>query len=130
MACLTNYARARSGLKRYRVKSRLNRSAGLKAADILRCSAFSHTACGRPFDWWIKKKYVTRRCYWTSENIAWGSRTVGGARDIFKAWMKSPGHRAAILNRQYRDLGIGFGGGSFQGRPSARVWVQHFGRLC
>ena len=130
MACMTNYARSRSGLKRYRFTARLSRSANLKAADMLRCGAFSHTACNRPFDWWIEKKYVRGQCYWAGENIAWGSRTVGGVRDIFRAWMKSPGHRRAILSRQYTDLGIGFRGGSFQGRASARVWVQHFGRLC
>ncbi len=127
---MTNYARQRSGLKRYRVKSKLDRSANSKAADMIRCSAFSHTACNRPFDWWIKKKYVRGQCYWAGENIAWGSQGVGGVRDIFKAWMKSPGHRAAILSRQYTDLGIGFRGGKFQGRAEARVWVQHFGRLC
>ncbi len=127
---MTNYARARSGLKPYRTKRPLNLSANRKAADLLRCGAFSHTACDRPFDWWIKRKYVKRQCYWAGENIAWGSRTVGGVRDIFQAWMKSPGHRSAILSRQYTDFGIGFRGGSFQGRPSARIWVQHFGRLC
>lgn len=127
---MTNYARARSGLRGYRVKRTLNRSADSKASDLLRCGVFSHTACHRPFDWWIKKKYVTRQCYWAGENIAWGSRTVGGVRDIFLAWMKSPGHRGAILSRHYTDLGIGFRGGTFKGHPSARVWVQHFGRLC
>lgn len=130
MACMTNYARQLSGLKRYRVKRKLDRSASSKAADMLRCGAFSHTACKRPFDWWIKKKYIRGRCYWAGENIAWGSQGVGGVRDIFKAWMKSPGHRAAILNRKYTDLGIGFRTGQFQGRSEARVWVQHFGRLC
>jgi len=130
MACMTNYARARKGLGRLRIKPRLSRSADAKAADIIRCDAFSHTACGRPFDWWIKKKYAARRCYWAGENIAWGSRTVGGTHDIFTAWMKSPGHRAAILSRQYTDLGVGFRSGSLKGRAQARIWVQHFGRIC
>ena len=89
---------------RYRVNRKLNRSANSKAADLLRCDVFSHTACNRPFDWWIKKKYATRRCYWAAENIAWGSRAVGGVRSLFKAWMKAPALRKAILSRSYTDL--------------------------
>ncbi len=130
MICMTNYARSQRGLKRYRTDRGLNRSASLKAADILRCNAFSHTACGRPFTWWIEKKYTARKCWWASENIAWGSRAVGSVRDIFEAWMKSPGHRAAILSKRYAEIGVGFRVGEMRGRPTARVWVQHFGRVC
>ncbi|MGK2956011.1 MAG: CAP domain-containing protein [Solirubrobacterales bacterium] len=129
MICLTNYARKKSGLKRYRVKSRLTGSANYKAGDIIGCDSFSHSACGREFVYWIKVSGYTDDVAWSAgENIAWGSGSYGSSRSIFRAWMKSPGHRRAILSRVYRDLGIGLKVGTLNDVPKARVWVQHFGR--
>jgi uncharacterized protein YkwD len=130
MVCLTNYARESRGLTGYRTNDVLNRSASSKAADILRCDAFSHTACGRPVTWWIEKQYADVKCWRAGENIAWGSSGLGAPREIFGAWMRSPGHRSAILSRHYRDIGIGFRVGSLGNQDSALVWVQHFGRTC
>jgi uncharacterized protein YkwD len=131
MACMTNHARAERGLPRYRVKGDLKRSADRKAADLMRCDVFSHTACGRPFSYWISRTYATgKRCWSAGENIARGSSSLGSVHSIFKAWMNSPGHRAAILSRGHRDLGIGLVTGRFEGRAGSAVWVQHFGRIC
>ena len=45
---------------------------------------------------------------WTvGENLAWGSGTRSTPREIVNAWMKSPGHRANILQRRFREIGIG-----------------------
>lgn len=38
------------------------------------------------------------------ENVAYGFST---ARSVHRAWMNSPGHRANILNRTYRRVGVG-----------------------
>jgi len=130
MACMTNYARREAGRPKYRVRSDLGRSATRKAADILRCDSFSHTACGRPFTFWIERSYVARKCWWAGENIAWGTGSLGSVRQIFMAWMRSPSHRSAILSRQYSDLGIGLRTGRMERRSGAAVWVQHFGKLC
>jgi uncharacterized protein YkwD len=127
MLCLVNHARRRSGLRKYRVTSSLGWSAKKKARDILRCR-FSHTACGRQFDFWIKRSgYIGRSGWAVGENIAWGSGSLGNVRSIFVAWMKSPGHRSAILDRVYRDVGVGVSQGTFEGYRGARVWVMHFG---
>lgn len=131
MVCLTNYARRQSGRSSYGMNAALGRSASSKAADILRCDAFSHTACGRPFTWWIEKRYAANaRCWRAGENIAWGASGLGTPRRIFRAWMASPGHRAAILSAQYQVIGVGFRSGRLGKWDSARVWVQHFGQLC
>lgn len=53
--------------------------------------------------------------YALGENLARGQKTPKEAVD---AWMKSPGHRDAILNPSYTHIGIGVNAG---------VWVQHFG---
>jgi uncharacterized protein YkwD len=130
MTCMANFARRSAGLRGFKRNRSLDQSASHKASDILRCDVFSHNACGRPLTFWIEKKYAKRQCWWAGENIARGTKRVGGVRDIFKAWMRSPGHRNAILNRHYTDIGIGFRVGEFRGRQSTRVWVQHFGQIC
>jgi uncharacterized protein YkwD len=127
MVCMVNYARRKKHLKRYRVRRQLTWSAGRKAGDIRRCG-FTHTACGRPFDFWIRKSgYLGAGGWATGENIAWGSGSLGNVRSIFIAWMKSKGHREAILSRRFTDLGSGVVKGRFEGVPGARIWVLHFG---
>ena len=128
MLCFTNYARKRKGLARYRFDSRLNTASGKKAGDILRCDEFSHEACGRPFQYWIDRSGYNGCAI--GENIAWGSGNLGTSRQIFKAWMNSPGHRSAILSGDYRRIGIGLKAGSLSGVSGARVWVQNFGAPC
>ncbi|MFI7288883.1 CAP domain-containing protein [Streptomyces anulatus] len=54
-----------------------------------------------------------------AENIARGQ---GDAQAVMKAWMNSEGHRANILNCDYKTIGIGVHEGS--GGP---WWVQNFG---
>jgi uncharacterized protein YkwD len=41
------------------------------------------------------------------QNIAWGTGSHATPRHIVAEWMASPPHRAVILTRQYRDVGIG-----------------------
>lgn len=128
MLCFTNYARARKGLKRYRTDSKLNASSFRKAQDIIRCGQFSHTACGRDFSYWMGRLGYPA-CY-LGENIAWGSGSLGSSRSIFIAWMKSAGHRGAILDRDYREIGISVRTGQLRSVGKARVWVQNFGGPC
>lgn len=129
MTCMVNYARRKSGLRRYRQRSQLSWSAERKARDIQRCG-FAHSACGRQFDFWIKRSgYIGRRSGWaTGENIAWGGGNLGNVRSIFVAWMQSKGHREAILSRSYSDVGAGLVKGQFRGVSGAGIWVLHFGR--
>lgn len=66
---------------------------------------------------------VLRRCglSMAGENVAYGY--VDGGSVVHDGWMKSPDHRANILRRGYRLMGMG-------ARKSAGVWYvsQVFGR--
>ncbi|MEU9100288.1 CAP domain-containing protein [Streptomyces sp. NPDC048361] len=53
------------------------------------------------------------------ENIARGQ---ADAKAVMDAWMASPGHRANILNCQYKSLGVGVHFG-----PGGPWWTQDFG---
>ncbi len=131
MACMTNYARARAGRGSLLRDADLSRSADRKAADVIRCDSFSHTACGRDFTYWIEEvDYAPGNCWSAGENIAWGTRKLATPRSIFRSWIRSPGHRANILSADYRDLGVGLRAGTLNGYRGAHVWVQHFAAPC
>lgn len=54
------------------------------------------------------------------ENIAAGYATAGS---VMKAWMHSPGHRANILKKGYRQIGLGLASSD----EGVAYWVQDFG---
>ncbi len=129
MLCMTDYARARAGLRPLAHPPTLHRSAADKSADILRCDSFSHYACGRDFTFWIERVGSLSRCGRAAENLAWGVGSFGGAGSIFRSWLASPGHRANILGR-FAELGVGLEVGSLDGSAKAHVWTQHFVSGC
>jgi uncharacterized protein YkwD len=105
-ACLVNQERAHHGLAPLVVNVRLARAAGGHARDMVAHDYFSHdTAGGGDFASRIRK--AGYRGVTLGEDLAWGSGTLGTAHAIVDAWMHSPGHRANILNRHYREMGVG-----------------------
>jgi uncharacterized protein YkwD len=48
-------------------------------------------------------------------------------RKAFYTWLRSPGHRAVIMDRSFRYTGAGRASGRFGGGGNATVWVMHFG---
>jgi len=68
--------------------------------------------------------------YEVGENIAFGTSWLATPRAIVAGWMASPGHRANILDRDYRDTGIGACAhppASFAGNQRGAVYTQDFG---
>ena len=56
----------------------------------------------------LRAKYVREDDGWVlGENLAWGTGSYGTPRGALDAWMDSPGHRANILKRSFRDMGVG-----------------------
>jgi uncharacterized protein YkwD len=130
MLCMTNFARAGAGLGEVAAAAELDQSARDKAADVLRCDSFSHSACGREFTYWIRAAgYIGAGCWHAGENLAWGTGEYGSVRAIFRAWMSSPAHRRNILG-DYDQIGIGLLSGDLEGHSGARVWAAHFGSRC
>lgn len=125
MRCLIDFARARHGVRATAQATYLDNSAQQKAQDILRCQQFSHTACGRTWDYWIRATGVSFSRW--SENIAWGSNNGGYStpRSIMRSWLYSDGHRTNLLNPSQNVKGVGLARGTFKGY-AAGVWVQHF----
>jgi uncharacterized protein YkwD len=132
MACMINFARGRAGDAGLAPFTALDDSSDDKASDVIQCDEFSHTACGRPFTYWLEQDgYVQPGgCLGAGENLAWGTGELGTVRSILSAWVHSPEHLANILSASFDHFGVGMEVGPLHGYPDAHVWVTHFGSLC
>ena len=115
---IVNAERAKAGCKAVTVNSKLAAAARKHSADMVVRHYFSHTT---PDGVSFSARIDAEGYRWSSvgENIAAGQRTP---TDVMRAWMNSPGHRANILNCQFRNIGIGM---VQNGRSP--VWTQDFG---
>lgn len=112
---LVNSERAKAGLKALQIDTKLTQSAQAKSQDMKNKNYFSHTSptYGSPFDQ-MKSLGITYKS--AGENIAMGQRT---AAEVMDAWMKSPGHKANIMNPAYTHIGVGLS-------DSGYYWTQQF----
>ncbi|MDI6097650.1 CAP domain-containing protein [Actinoplanes sp. NEAU-A12] len=102
IAKLTNVQRKAKGCGAVAVNAKLTVAARQHSAWMAKTGKFSHTgSAGSSFVTRIKAAGYTKPA---SENIAWGYRT---ANEVVNAWMKSPGHRANILNCKAKTVGVG-----------------------
>lgn len=130
MLCMTNFARSQAGEGELEAAAALAESARDKSLDILDCDSFSHSACGREFTYWMRETgYLSAQCWKVGENLAFGNGEYGSVRSIFRAWMRSPEHRANILG-EFTQVGIDLQNGTLGGSARTSVWTQHFGSHC
>jgi uncharacterized protein YkwD len=128
--CLLNRVRARHGLAPLQLNAKLSRAARRHSRDMVRQRYFAHNSRdGRsPFDRMRATHYVPRSAsWWLGENIAWGSGSLSEPAAIVRAWMHSPPHRANILSRRFRDIGVGISPGAPTGGRGA-TYTTDFGR--
>ena len=108
--CLHNQVRAEHRLPALRENRRLRKAAVRHARDMVRDGYFEHTTpTGTTMvDRILRARYVREDAGWAlGENLAWGTGSLGTPRGAVQSWMESPGHRANILKRSYRELGVG-----------------------
>src|SRR2546423_5908038 len=124
--CLLNAQRRAHHLRRLHENGRLDLASVRHAQDMSRNNYFAHgNFVGR-----IRSAhYLQGARGWTvGENIAWGSLDWATPRSIMRSWMNSPPHRANILNRSFRDIGIGVARGApVSGVSNAATYVTDFG---
>jgi uncharacterized protein YkwD len=97
----TNSERARHGLAPLVVDPALLRSARKHAAWMTNNRSMTHTSAP------------------VGENIAMGQHSSG---EVLNAWMNSSGHRANILNRNYRRIGVA----AYTTPQGTIFWCQQF----
>jgi uncharacterized protein YkwD len=127
--CLINRERARHHMRPLRLNKRLTRASLRHSRNMVRKRYFEH---GNFVARIVNARYVKRRQRWAlAENIAWGTGSLATPAQIVAAWMRSPGHRANILNRRFRDIGIGIGVGApaaVHAAARAATYTTDFGR--
>jgi uncharacterized protein YkwD len=118
--CLVNRRREARGLHRLEGDPRLGRAAQRHTRHMKRHECFSHKCPGEPSPRRRLERvgYITDdlRRYSFGENIGWGTGSFSTPRAMVPAWMRSAGHRRNILDRDFRDLGVGFVRGTPTGR--------------
>jgi uncharacterized protein YkwD len=128
MTCLTNYARAHSGLKPLQLNTALSAAGNAKLGADVSCGVFSHEPCGKPFDSVFATYLQGATSFQIGENIAWGTGSYATPRQIMLAWLHSAGHRENILTAAFTEVGIGYlPNETFLGYPGAALWSQQFG---
>jgi uncharacterized protein YkwD len=99
----TNFERKRYGLAPLEVDAQLVRSARKHCAWMTRNHSLQHARQA------------------VAENIAMGQRT---SKAVVRAWMGSSGHRANILNRSHRRIGVA----AYRTEKGTIYWCQQFRR--
>jgi uncharacterized protein YkwD len=133
--CLLNRARAQAGLRPLRLNGRLSYAARRHSHDMVARRYFAHDSLNgaTPFQRMRATHYVPRDAsWWLGENIGWGSGTLASPAALVNAWMHSPMHRANILSRHFREIGIGIAVGApshaFAGQGGA-TYTTDFGSV-
>lgn len=132
MLRLINQARSSRGLHTVRSFDALHRAARAHSCDMLRRDYFAHSSLsGLGVSARARRAGygITGWSGWSvGEVIAWGSGSLGSPRAVFKAWMRSPGHRSVLLTRRWRDVGVGCERGTFKGIRGVCMWTVDLGR--
>lgn len=121
---LDSLNKERSDLKLSVLKenSLLNKAALMKANDMMEKGYFSHNSPEGITPWyWFKKAGYNYAS--AGENLGIG---FVDSKELHQAWNDSPSHKANLLSAKYKDVGIAFVEGYFNGSFTTIV-VQMFG---
>ena len=113
---LVNIERKKEGLKPLKLSRELLRPAQIRAREITK--VFSHT---RPNGLPFSSAFYGIDYKTAGENIAAGQTSC---EMVMQQWMDSPGHRANILNKNYKYIGVGYL--YDKSTRYKHFWVQHF----
>ena len=113
---LVNEERVKAGLSELTMDTTLTAAANVRAQEIKQL--FSHTRPdGTSFSTVLKEHNISYRG--SGENIAWGQKSP---EQVMNGWMNSDGHRANILNENFKNIGVGY----YQDANGTNHWVQLF----
>lgn len=131
---LVNAERAKVGAQPLAFNANLLVSSENHSEWMISADAFSHTGSGGsdPTSRMEAAGYQFSGAWSSAENIAWAStRAPAGLQDevllLHTNLMNSPGHRVNILDGDFREIGIGFETGEYQGWDAAFV-TENFAR--
>jgi uncharacterized protein YkwD len=130
--CLINKERSSRGLRRLRANAKLQEAAERHSDNMTEKEFFDHVSPSgtTPLMRVKASGYLAGADSWAvGENIAWGEQRLSTPAEIMRSWMRSPGHKANILNRQFRHVGIGVAVGvPVDGASGGGTYTTAFGK--
>lgn len=130
--CLVNQQRTSRGLKPLTAQGALRRIAQRYAEEMVEHRFFAHDSAvtGSTLESRVRASGYLRgaRSWRVGENLAWGEGERATPRYAVTSWMRSPHHKANILQRSFRHLGIGIAPGAPAAADGpAATYVTDFG---
>jgi uncharacterized protein YkwD len=133
VAAQINVVRRSYGRSRLTLSPQLTRAGQEHARQLALAGSFSHDwSDGSPFGSWIKRFYPVgnARTWRAGENLAWSVQDVS-ARHAVEMWLASPEHRRILLDKRWRQVGLGViradGAGGIYGGQSVVILAAEFG---
>ena len=125
-----NKARKKRGVKPLCVNPALTQAARAHSQEMLDKDYTSHNS----FNGESVKQRLARfgytlngySYYAIGENIAWGCGSKGAPDHIFRFWTHSSKHRSNILNKKFKEVGIGVRTGTFKSCSNATMYTVDF----
>jgi uncharacterized protein YkwD len=126
-----NDVRVRRRLPPLRAAPGLRLAAAAHSAEMARLGYFEHESANGTHFWRRIRRFYPARGYrqWqVGENLAASSPRLS-AHEAVSDWLQSPGHRANLLDRGWREVGVaavfeGAAPGEFEGEPTVIVTVD------
>ena len=109
MRCIVNVQRAQFGLRALRASTLLRSAAENHSREMVAGGFLSHTSANGDT---VRRRaartgYVRRSSTLVGETLTWGSGTFATPSELVAALMASPPHRSTLLDRRFRDIGVG-----------------------
>ena len=133
LRCLVNVERARHGLPMLHSSQELNIAADGHGADMVARRYFAHVSPegASVADRARAAGYLGGSNDWAlGEDIGWGTGSESTPESIFQAFMNSPPHRRVILDRDFREIGVGVAAGvPVSATGAGATFVLDFGEV-
>ena len=130
LLCSVNAARRRKGLRALRANARLARAATAHSSSMVKRRYFAHvTPGGSVLTSRLRRvRYLPARRWFVGENLATGRGRYGTPLSILRAWLRSPPHRENLLERGFREVGLGLSPGQpVASRRRGVTYTANFG---
>jgi uncharacterized protein YkwD len=122
LLCAIDNERTSRGLVAVQQSQQLAQAAQGHAADMVMRHFFAHVTPGGSTlgDRVAATGYMRGRRDWElGEAIAWAQQPLDTATGLVRAWLASPPHRAILLDKHFREVGIGLAPGVTDGSGGA-----------
>lgn len=120
---LHDHKRKSRDLRPLCVSPKLTKAARAHSARMIKKDSFRHGSVGRRLK---RHGYHWSVC---AENIGGGFGKDAKPHNMFSRWMNSSHHRANILDKRFRAVGIGTHKGTYKGTRRYTMYTVDFGRL-